>query len=107
MKTMMWLKLKFAAGVGVAALLAGCSESSDTPAVATNGRQEIAEKSREAYAALSEITAIAGRWFRKWRADQHALNFEIRLQRPNLYRIDWTRETKGLPSPSNKGSCLV
>jgi len=103
MKTMRWLKLKFATGLGVAALLAGCSQSSDTAGVGDNlTAQEIAEKSREAYAALSSYSD-SGTVVSEMASRINALNFEIRLQRPNLYRIDWTQETKGLPSPSNKG----
>jgi len=103
MKTMMWWKLEFAAGVGVAALLAGCSQSSD--ASGGGGKltaQEIAEKSREAYAALSSYSD-SGTVVSEMAGQITTLNFEIRLQRPNLYRIDWTQETKGLPSPCSKG----
>ena len=95
MKTMAWLQLKFAAGVGVAALLAG---GAATVAISQTGggdkptAQEIAQKSRDAYTALSSysdsgtvVSEIAGQ--------NVTTTFNTRLQRPNLYRIDWTQGT--------------
>ncbi len=95
MKTMMWLKVKFAVGVSVAVLVAGGAatvaisqtDSGDNPTA-----QEIAGKSRDAYAALSSysdsgtvVSEIAGQ--------NVTTTFNIQLQRPNLYRIDWTQTT--------------
>jgi RNA polymerase sigma factor (sigma-70 family) len=92
MKTMTWLKLKFAAGVGVAALLAG---GVATVAISQTGgddklAQEIVAKSHDAYAALSSysdsgtvVSQIAGQ--------NVTTTFNTRLQRPNLYRIDWAQ----------------
>ena len=95
MKMMTWMKLKFAAGVGVAVILAG---GVATVAFSQTGggdkltAQEIAGKARDAYAALSTysdsgtaVSEIAGQ--------NITLTFNIRLQRPNLYRIDWTQGT--------------
>ena len=95
MKTMTWLKLKFAVGVGVAALIAG---GAATVAVSQTGggdkltAQEITGRSRVAYAALSSysdsgtvVSEIAGQ--------NVTTTFNTRLQRPNLYRIDWTQTT--------------
>ncbi len=92
MKIMTWMKLKFAAGVGVAALLAGgvatvaISQTSGDDKLA----QEIVAKSHDAYAALSSysdsgavVSQIAGQ--------NVTTTFTTRLQRPNLYRIDWTQ----------------
>jgi RNA polymerase sigma factor (sigma-70 family) len=92
-KTMMWLKLKFAVGVSVAVLVTG---GVATVAISQTGggdkptAQEIAGKSRDAYAALSSysdsgtvVSEIAGQ--------NVTTTFNIRLQRPNLYRIDWTQ----------------
>jgi outer membrane lipoprotein-sorting protein len=103
MNTIMWLKLKLMAGVGGAALLAGCGQSS----AASDGgdkltAQEIAEKSRAAYAALPSYSD-SGTVVSEMAGQINTLHFEIRLQRPNLYRIDWTQEPKGLPSPPSKG----
>ena len=92
MKTITWLKLKFAIGVGVTALLAG---GVATVAISQTGgdkltAQEIAGRSRDAYAALSSysdngtvVSQIAGQ--------DLTTTFNTRLQRPNLYRIDWTQ----------------
>jgi len=93
MKTMTWLKLKFAIGVGVATLVAG---GAATVAVSQTGgeltAQEIVKKSHAAYAALSSysdsgtvVSEIAGQ--------NNTITFNTRLQRPNLYRIDWTQES--------------
>jgi outer membrane lipoprotein-sorting protein len=105
MKTMMWLKLKFAAGVGVAAFLAGCSQSSDTSGGGDKvTAEEIAGKSRDAYAALSSYSD-SGRVVSEMAGQNNTLTFNTRLQRPNLYRIDWTRGTglKGVLFGSDKG----
>jgi RNA polymerase sigma factor (sigma-70 family) len=93
MKTMMWLKLKFAVGASVAVLVAGGAATvaiSQTSSGDKPTAQEIAGKSRDAYAALSSysdsgtvISEIAGQ--------NVTTTFNIRLQRPNLYRIDWAQ----------------
>ncbi len=110
MKTMTWIKLKFAAGVGMAALLAG---GVATVAISQTGgddkptAQEIAGKSRDAYVALSSysdsgtvVSEIAGQ--------NITLAFNTRLQRPNLYRIDWTQGTglKGVVWSGGSGDYL-
>jgi RNA polymerase sigma factor (sigma-70 family) len=95
MKMMTWLKLKFAAGVGMAALLAGGAATvaiSQTSSSDKLTAQEIAGKSRDAYAALSSYSDSGTVVFEI--AGQNTTNtFNIRLQRPNLYRIDWTQGT--------------
>ncbi len=111
MKTMTWIKLKFAAGVGVAALLAG---GVATVAISQTGSddkptaQGIVQKSRDAYAALSSysdggtvVSEIAGQ--------NITLTFDTRLQRPNLYRIDWTQGTglKGVVWSGGSGDYLL
>jgi RNA polymerase sigma factor (sigma-70 family) len=93
MKTMTWIKLKFAAGVGVAALLAG---GVSTVAISKTGGgdkptpQQITRQAQDAYAALSSysdtgtnISTVAGQTI--------TTTSSIKLQRPNLYRIDWTQ----------------
>jgi len=93
MKIMTWIKIKFVLGVSVAALLAG---GAATVAISQTGggdkptAQEIAQKSRDAYTALSSysdsgtvVSEIAGQ--------NVTTTFNTRLQRPNLYRIDWTQ----------------
>jgi outer membrane lipoprotein-sorting protein len=96
MKTMTWLKLKFAAGVGVAALLAG---GVATVAISHTGgdtltAQKIAGKSRDVYAALSSYSD-SGTVVFEIGSQNITTTFNTRLQRPNLYRIDWT-QTGGL-----------
>ena len=110
MKMMKWMNLRRAAGAGVAAFLAG---SSATVAISQTGggdalsAQEIAGKTRDAYAALSSysdsgnvVSEIAGQTI--------TLTFNIRLQRPNLYRIDWTQSTglKGAVWSDDSGDYL-
>jgi outer membrane lipoprotein-sorting protein len=103
MKTMTWLKLKFATGVGVAALLAG---GAATVAISETGGgdkltpQEIAKQSQDAYAALSSysdsgivVSTVGGTTLK------HA--FSIKLARPNLYRIEWEQPTAYF---TNKGA---
>jgi hypothetical protein len=91
MKTMTWLKYKFAAGVGVAALLAG---GVATVAISQKGgeltAQKIAAKSRVAYAALTSYSD-SGKVVVEVGGQTIATTFNTRLQRPNLYRIDWTQ----------------
>ena len=94
MKTMTWLKIKFAAGVGIAALLAG---GVATVAVSQTGTgdddwtpQEIAKQSLDAYAAL---TSYSDNGTGTSDGGGVKITFNTRLQRPNLYRLGWTRKT--------------
>ncbi len=102
MKTMTWLKLKLAVGLGAAALLAG---GAVTVAILQNSNgdkmtaQEIARRTQDAYAALSSysdtgtnISTVAGQTI--------TTTSSIKLQRPNLYRIDWAQS---LESAAFKG----
>jgi outer membrane lipoprotein-sorting protein len=92
MKTMTWLKVICAAGAGVAALLAGCkARTSQTSGDDQATAREIAGKSRDAYAALSSYSD-SGRVVSEMTGQKHTLTFHTRLQRPSLYRIDWTHE---------------
>jgi hypothetical protein len=107
MKTMTWLKVKFAAGVGAATLLAGGAETVAVSQTAVGDKltaQEIVGKSRDAYAALSSYSD-SGTVVSEMAGQKNTLTFSTRLQRPNLYRIDWTQETgfKGVLLASNKG----
>jgi RNA polymerase sigma factor (sigma-70 family) len=96
MKTMTWLKLKFAIGVSASVMLAagvttvaisriGSGDDTLTP-------QVIIEQSQDAYAALTsysdegEITATVG----KTTVAPHI--FSIRLTRPDLYRVEWKQD---------------
>ena len=104
MKAMTWLKIKFAVGLGVAALLA---VGTATMAVSQTSRndngltlQEIARQTQDTYAALTSysdsgtVMAVSG-------TKTITNTFHIRLQRPEFYRIDWSQT----PAPGivNKG----
>jgi RNA polymerase sigma factor (sigma-70 family) len=92
MKTLTWIRLKFAAGVSATGLLAGGVAMVAISQSSTNNQlsaQEIAKESQDAYAALTsysdtgtQMLEIAGK--------NTETAFNIRLARPNLYRIDWT-----------------
>jgi RNA polymerase sigma factor (sigma-70 family) len=95
METMTWLKLKFAISVGVTALLVG---GAATVAISQTGGggdkwtpQEILKKSHDAYAALSSYSD-RGTVVATIASQSVTTTFNTRLQRPNLYRIDWTQE---------------
>ncbi len=105
MKTMTWLKIKFAAAVAMAALLA---VGAATMAVSQTSRndngltlQEIAKQTQDTYAALTSyrdsgtVVAVSG-------TKTITNTFHIRLQRPEFYRVDWSQT----PAPGivNKGA---
>ncbi len=92
MKTMTWLKLKFAIGVGVTALLAG---GVATVAVSQTGGSdkltvpEIAKQTQEAYAALTSYSDTAKGVSEGAGPAVEAICM-TRLQRPKQYRVEWT-----------------
>jgi RNA polymerase sigma factor (sigma-70 family) len=106
MKTMMWLKIKFATGVGAAAVVA---TGVGAVAVMTGGvatvaisqtsnadnlsAQEIVKQSQEAYAALSSYSDEGSNVSTVGPATTSPTTFTIKLSRPNLYRIDWTQDS--------------
>jgi hypothetical protein len=93
MKTMTWLKFKFTVGAGLAVLLAGLVTTvaiSPTGVAVKPTAQEIAQKSRDAYSALASYNDSGTVLYRIGGQDI-ATTFNIRLQRPNLYRIDWSQ----------------
>ena len=97
MKMMTWLKLKFVAGVGAAVLLAGTAATVAISQSASFGSvtpQQIAKQSEDAYAALSSYSD-SGTAVGEGAGQTTTTTFNIRLQRPNLYRVDWT-STGGL-----------
>lgn len=107
MKTMTWLKLKFAAGVGVAALLAG---GAATVAVSQSGgaggklsREEIFQKSEAAYAAMTSYSDD-GKSVSTLNGKTITHTFSIKLGRPNLYRVEWeeSSESAGYRSTREK-----
>jgi hypothetical protein len=91
MKTNIWFKNKttacncLVASLVCSGALAGCSRAATDDKLAAD---EIAAKSRAAYAALSSyrdegtvVSEMSGR--------KTTLTFKTHLQRPNLYRIEW------------------
>jgi RNA polymerase sigma factor (sigma-70 family) len=96
---MNWIKLKLALGVTGAVLLAGAVA---TVAVSHDGvgnknsvaaAQKIAKKSQEAYAALTSYSDNGTTVAQNDTAPQ-TTTFNIRLQRTNLYRIDWAQSNQ-------------
>jgi RNA polymerase sigma factor (sigma-70 family) len=90
---MNWMKLKFALGAGVFALLAGGAATVAISQNTVSGQltaPEIARKSQAAYAALSSYSD-EGTVVTEGFSSDTTTTFHIRLQRPNLYRIDWTQ----------------
>jgi len=109
MKMMKWTTLKRVACASAVILLA-------TEAVALIGAQtggddltaqEIAAKSHAAYAALSSYND-SGNVVAEMGSQNLTLTFSTRLQRPNLYRIDWTQSTglKGVVWSDGNGDFL-
>ena len=92
MKSMTWLKLKFAVGLGAIALVVGGAATvavSQTHNSTGPSAQEIVRRSEQAYAALSSysdegstLTIIASN-------EVPTHSFSIKLARPNFYRIAW------------------
>lgn len=101
---MTWLKIKFAAGVGVVALLA---VGATTVAISqTSGSDEltaleIAQQAADAYTALSSYSDT-GTVVAEFAGKSVNTTFTTRLQRPNLYRVDWTKTSVG--TPQSEGS---
>jgi RNA polymerase sigma factor (sigma-70 family) len=93
MKTMTWIKIKFAAGVGAGILLAG---GAVTVAIAQNvggtdglTAQEIANKSAAAYAALTSYSDEGKTVSSIGTTTVAPHQFTIKLARPDLYRVEW------------------
>jgi RNA polymerase sigma factor (sigma-70 family) len=96
MKTMMWLKLKFAAGIGAVALLVGGAATvaiSQTDNADNLSAQEIVIRSQEAYAAFSSYSDEGNTVATVGTSDVAPHTFTIRLARPNLYRIEWAQDS--------------
>ena len=111
MKMMTWLKIKFALGVGLVALIAS---GAATVAISqtSNGdkltAQEIAKQAVDAYAGLSSYNDT-GKVVSEGDGQTTETTFNIRLQRPNLYRIDWaqTGGSKGIVWNDGSGNYFV
>jgi len=105
MKTMTWLKIKFAVGLIVVALLAGGAATMAVSQTSRNDNgltlQEIARQTQDTYAALTSYID-SGTVMAVSRTKTITNTFHIRLQRPEFYRIDWSQT----PAPGivNKGA---
>ena len=89
MKMMTWLKLKFAVGVGVAAILAGGAvavalSGSNVDETTDPAAEAILNKAFEKYASLSSYSD-SGKSF----TGVSTNTFSIKLGRPDLYRMEW------------------
>ena len=110
MKMMTLKRLGLAMGVEMAVLLAGCGAkeaSSQTVDAGELTAQEVVGKTRAAYAALSSYSDT-GKVVSEMSGQNNLLTFNIRLQRPNLYRIDWAQGTglKGVVWSGGSGDYL-
>jgi RNA polymerase sigma factor (sigma-70 family) len=111
MKMMTWLKIKFALGVGLVALIASgaatvaISQTSDGDKLTA---QEIAKQAVDAYVGLSSYNDT-GKVISEGDGQTTETTFNIRLQRPNLYRIDWaqTSGSKGIVWNDGTGNYFV
>lgn len=96
LKLMAWTKLKFALGMSVAILIAGgavtIAISQINPGPQSLTPQEIVKKSQAAYAALSSYSD-EGKVLEEIGSMNMTTTFNIRLQRPDLYRVEWSQAT--------------
>jgi hypothetical protein len=105
MKMITWMKLKFAAGVGVAALLTG---GAITIALSETGQADnlppkaIVKKALDKYASLTSYSGTGTMVSIRNGRTNMVSTFEIRLGRTNLYRIEW--EQTFFPAVPNKGA---
>jgi RNA polymerase sigma factor (sigma-70 family) len=96
MKTMTWLKLKFALGATVVALIAAGGAS---VAISQNHpgekftAQQILQKSKNAYAALTSYSDEGTSASTVGTNSVAPHVFSIRMARPNLYRIQWKQDS--------------
>src|SRR5665647_1752557 len=104
LKLMTYAKLKLAIGITAGILLAG---GAATLAISQTGGgdkwtpQEIAKQAQDAYAALSSYSD-SGTVMAEVSGQTITTTFNIRLQRPNLYRVDWMQGSD--KTPVSKGT---
>jgi hypothetical protein len=94
MNTVVKMNWKQAAGLVVAAWLTGGAAAGAGPQAGGDEltAQQIAAKARDAYAALSSYED-SGTVASEFAGQNLTLTFNTRMQRPNLYRIDWVQGT--------------
>ena len=103
LKIMAYTKLKLAIGITAGILLAGGATTmfiSHTGSAGNMAAQEIAKQAQNAYAALSSYSDD-GKVIEQLGGQTLTTTFNIRLQRPNLYRIEWSQAMT--PSITNGG----
>ena len=95
LKIMAYSKLKLAIGITAGILLAGGATTmliSHTGNTRNLSAQEIAKEAQNAYAALSSYSDD-GKVIEQVGGQTLTITFNIRLQRPNFYRVEWTQAT--------------
>ena len=101
MKTMTWLKLKFAAGVSITIIaVAGITTVALSEiGVADDGTTVgvILKKSMDAYASLTSYRST-GTIVSEMSGNKTTTKFNVVLARPDLYRIDWIQTHASLTS---------
>ena len=103
LKIMAYTKLKLAIGITAGILLAGGATTifiSHAGSAHNMAAQEIAKQAQDAYAALSSYSD-SGTVIGQVGGQTLTTTFNIRLQRPNLYRIEWSQAMT--PSITNGG----
>jgi RNA polymerase sigma factor (sigma-70 family) len=93
LKIMTYAKLKLAIGTSAAIILAGGAVTVAISQTGTDDKltpQQIAKQSQDAYAALSSYSDTGTAVVSEGGGQPQTTTFNIRLQRPNRYRIDWS-----------------
>ena len=94
LKIMAYTKLKLAVGIAAGILLAGGATTMlviHTGSARDVAAQEIAKQAHDAYAALSSYSDNGTVKVEGVGSNSYNMTFNIRLARPNLYRIHWAR----------------
>jgi RNA polymerase sigma factor (sigma-70 family) len=92
LKFMAWSKMKIAMASGLALILVGAATKvaiSQTKSRSDAFAQQVAKEAVATYAGLSSYSS-SGTVATDGAGSKTELTFNIRLQRPNLYRIEWT-----------------
>jgi RNA polymerase sigma factor (sigma-70 family) len=103
LKIMAYTKLKLAVGIAAGIILAGGATMMFISRAGGDGKlaaQKIIRDSQDAYAALSSYSDD-GKVVEQLGGQTLTTTFKIRLQRPNLYRIEWSQAVT--PSFTNGG----
>lgn len=104
LKLMTYAKLKLAICLTAGILLAGGATTvvvSQTSGSDKLTALEIAQQSKDAYAALSSYSD-SGTVVAESTGGNVNTTFTTRLQRPNLYRVDWTQTTSHAPQSTGR-----